>query len=264
VICASIFAASASAIAAVGSGAIETADAEGDAAAEDTAAVADGADEADGADIAGDDVPVLVHAASTIAAVARDAISGVDLRTTTSCVSPAQTLRPDRPHRTLVRPYGGAMSGPVRAALGLLCGALALTGCQSQSGPEALETGQYVALASSTGVTPAGARLAVTATEVALQSDSKAQTAAFAGASEEFLLCPPGGHGAGTLLQEPLTIDGRAYAEPMVFGDCGTTRPARVTLVDLTSRQDPAENTSFPFSRWTEFCRVGSPDCPSS
>lgn len=146
----------------------------------------------------------------------------------------------------------------------LLGGVLTLTGCQSQSGPEALEPGQYVALASSTGITQTGATLALTSTYVVLRSDTNPQTSAFAGPSAEFLLCPPSGHGVGRTLREPLTIGGQDYQSPMIFGDCGTTRPARVTIVDLTSLEDPSEHSSMPFSRWIEFCRGGAPDCPSS
>lgn len=50
-----------------------------------------------------------------------------------------------------------------------------------------------------------------------------------------------------------------AMARPAVFGDCGTTKPARLTIVDLDSAS--ADAKPLAFTRWAEFCNGNDPDC---
>jgi len=77
--------------------------------------------------------------------------------------------------------------------------------------------------------------------------------------TQDFVVCPPQGSGTPDPLSAPLTLDGVTFERPAVFGDCGQTTPARITVVDLESG---AEGSGpFPFTRWIEFCDTADPDC---
>lgn len=81
--------------------------------------------------------------------------------------------------------------------------------------------------------------------------------------SDEYLLCPPAGYGTGVTLDGPVTIAGKTFSAPMVFGDCGATTPYRLTIVDLSTKAPPASRAAtVPFSQWMEFCLRTDPDCP--
>jgi hypothetical protein len=73
----------------------------------------------------------------------------------------------------------------------------------------------------------------------------------------EYVLCPPDGTGSHRPLGAPIDVDGVQLARPALFGDCGPTKPIRVTLVDLDATTDQA----FPFKSWAELCDTDDPDC---
>ena len=55
----------------------------------------------------------------------------------------------------------------------------------------------------------------------------------------------------------PVALAGTTFARPALFGDCGMTRPVRVTVVDLDSTTPTG---TFGFTRWVEFCDTKDPD----
>ena len=73
----------------------------------------------------------------------------------------------------------------------------------------------------------------------------------------EYVLCPPDGEGSPRPLDAPLDVGGVRLTSPALFGDCGQTKPVRVTLVDL----DATTEASLPFQDWAEFCDTKDPDC---
>lgn len=147
---------------------------------------------------------------------------------------------------------------PVAAAAIALAGLTGLTGCQS--GPDPITDGSYRLLATSTGATTDPTLTATIAgSSLTLRTPTSEATATIGSPGPTFVLCPPKGRGQPmTLGNDALTVDQVTLTRPAIFGDCASTTPERITLVDLdgvdTSRQ-------LPFTRWAEFCRTGSRDC---
>jgi hypothetical protein len=77
--------------------------------------------------------------------------------------------------------------------------------------------------------------------------------------TDEFVVCPPDTEGTPDLLGGSLTLGDTTLAQPAVIGDCGHTKPVRITIVDLASVS--ADSVPFPFTRWIEFCDTADPDC---
>jgi hypothetical protein len=137
---------------------------------------------------------------------------------------------------------------------------LALSACAA-SGPAEVESGQYRLLATSnpSGGVPADVSLIVDGDALTLVSGADKAHYTLGDAGEEFTLCPPSGSGTARPLDAPLTLGRLQLAQPAVFGDCGTTAPMRITVVDLASVD---EANRFPFARWAEFCDTVDPSCP--
>ncbi len=143
-------------------------------------------------------------------------------------------------------------------AIAGLAAALLLTGCQS--GPTSILVGNYRLLADATTSSPnTAAELAVTDTTVALTADGSTTSADLGAATSSYTLCAPSGKGTATELSAPLSINGTDFSHPAIYGDCGQTKPVRVTIIDLDSYNNDA--TKLPFARWAEFCNTTDPDC---
>lgn len=153
-----------------------------------------------------------------------------------------------------------ASSPPRRALVILGAGLLGLLFVGCQSGPQTVPEGTYRLLADSSTTSPTTAdSLAVSSSRVTLTATDATSTVLLGAATSEYTLCPPSGRGPARSLASPLTINGTSYARPALFGDCGQTKPARVTIIDLDSYNDGA--TKMPFNRWAEFCDTRDPDC---
>ncbi len=141
---------------------------------------------------------------------------------------------------------------------------LLLAGCSGGSdgdsqGPAAIVDGSYKLLATSTSQAPdATVSLQITGDSVVLTQGSGTVegTLGQLGATE-YVLCPPDGKGSPRPLGTPVEVDGVQLASPALFGDCGQTKPVRVTLVDL----DATTDAPLPFQNWAEFCDTKDPDC---
>jgi hypothetical protein len=147
--------------------------------------------------------------------------------------------------------------------LGLAC-VVALGACSTGStgasqGPAEVPDGSFRLLATSSDQEPdPAATLQIAGDTVVLTQGSDTDTGALGQAVEgDYVLCPPGGRGSPRPLDTPVEIGGVRLTSPAVFGDCGQTKPVRVTLVDLAATSD----TAFPFNRWAEFCDTKDPDC---
>ena len=135
---------------------------------------------------------------------------------------------------------------------------LVLAGCQS--GPQSVPDGTYRLFADASTTSPGAADgLTIASGTVTLTADGATSTAELGAASSEYLLCPPSGKGTARTLGSALTINGTDYTKPAIYGDCGQTKPVRVTIIDLDSYNDGA--TQLPFTRWAEFCDTSDPDC---
>jgi hypothetical protein len=144
----------------------------------------------------------------------------------------------------------------MRLTVPLCAAVLLVTACQSAPAP--VTDGAYRAFASSLG-TVDDSMVVIDASVLTVTTGDIVQSARVGDADGTYTLCPPEGTGEALRLDQPLTIGELVLAEPAVFGDCGATQPARVTIVDLDSA---AETTGpFPFTRWMEFCDVTDPDC---
>jgi len=160
------------------------------------------------------------------------------------------------------RPLGRRGRGRVLGAgLGLV---LALGGCSGGSdgsarGPAALSDGTYRLLATSASQDPdPTVTLEIIGDTVELtQGTDSVQGALGQAGSGEYVLCPPDGTGSPRPLGSPVEVGEVRLANPALFGDCGTTTPVRVTLVDLSVTTDQV----FPFQNWAEFCDTTDPDC---
>jgi hypothetical protein len=141
---------------------------------------------------------------------------------------------------------------------------LLLAGCSGGSdgdsqGPAAIADGSYQLLATSTSQEPdATVSLQITGDSVVLtQGSGTVEGNLGQPGTTEYVLCPPDGKGSPRPLGTPVDVGGVQLASPALFGDCGQTKPVRVTLVDL----DATTEDAFPFQNWAEFCDTKDPDC---
>ena len=149
--------------------------------------------------------------------------------------------------------------------LGIGLGAvLLLAGCSGGSdgdslGPAAVADGSYQLLATSASQEPdATVSLQITGDSVVLtQGSATVEGTLGQPGATEYVLCPPDGKGSPRPLDAPLDVGGVRLTSPALFGDCGQTKPVRVTLVDL----DATTEASLPFQDWAEFCDTKDPDC---
>ena len=135
-------------------------------------------------------------------------------------------------------------------------GVVVLAGCSS--GPADVADGQYRAFAWS-GVGDPGASVLVTGDQLDVSSSAGTEALAVGDPANSYVLCPPDGTGRPRLLNGRLAIGDLVMRQPAVFGDCGTTSPRRLTIVDIAS-YDPSQGP-FPFTTWVEFCDVKDADC---
>ncbi len=146
-------------------------------------------------------------------------------------------------------------------ALGSLTAVAVLTGCGSggSGGPADVADGTYRLYATSDGpsVDADSAPVLEIGGETVRLSDGD-QSATLGDPAEDWVLCPPSGQGAPVRLDTALTVGDLVISSPALFGDCGATRPERVTVVDLDSVDT---DLAFPFERWAEFCDVDDVDC---
>ncbi len=140
-----------------------------------------------------------------------------------------------------------------------LCGALAACG-GGDAGPAAVTDGTYSLMAVSAGGAPTSPRpsLTIAGNTVQISTSTGPVQATSTPTSTTYTLCPPNGKGAPLALSTPVTVNGTLYVRPALFGDCGVTKPVRVTLIDLDST---TSTSALPFSRWAEFCYTTDPDC---
>ena len=137
--------------------------------------------------------------------------------------------------------------------------AIPLTGCSGD--PAAIANGTYRAMAASGELTTTpDATLTVDGGQFIFSTAGGVDIATTATpGTEQFVVCPPDATGKPDLLGPTVTVGGVAFAEPAVFGDCGQTKPERITVVDLASAR--VDGGPFPFTRWIEFCDTSDPDC---
>lgn len=160
-----------------------------------------------------------------------------------------------KPTRRLTNPARFASTLLRTAALA--SAAVLLAGCQS--GPQSVPPGEYRLYATSAGATSAQPLEAtITGQGLTLTTPAEPMSFDFGAAADEFTLCPPSGKGRPTTLDAAMTVGDVQLARPAIFGDCGVTKPVRVTVVDLDSVDTSAQ---FPFTRWVEFCNRTDPDC---
>ncbi len=134
--------------------------------------------------------------------------------------------------------------------------ALVVSACTS-SAPDDLVDGVYRGFASSDGDAPE-ATLVIEGDIVTITEDDATSVYTITAGTEQYVVCPDEVKGVPSLLDASLAVGDVALLEPAIFGDCGGVRPMRVTLMDLTSRED---RLAFPFTRWVEFCDVTDDDC---
>jgi hypothetical protein len=143
------------------------------------------------------------------------------------------------------------------SAAAALVAAPALGGCQD-NGAAPLGDGDYRLYAtSSAGIVP-DATLAITGPDVTLAQGSSIAEYALGAPAAAVTGCPPSGKGTPVRVDGPMVIGDLGLQSPALLGDCGQTRPVRVTVVDLESFD---EGLRFPFTRWAEFCDITDPDC---
>jgi len=136
--------------------------------------------------------------------------------------------------------------------------ALALTACQS--GPAAIDSGDYRAFAASAEVGDVPpVTLAIDGSTLTFGENDVLTTAQMGDSADEYLVCPPSGKGAPTTLGPSLSLGPTTFDSPAIVGDCGNAAPARITIVDLSSLNE--EQGPFPFTRLIEFCDTTDPDC---
>ena len=160
------------------------------------------------------------------------------------------------------RPF--SVRGAARS-VGMGLGAvLLLAGCSGGSdgdsqGPAAVADGSYQLLATSASQErDATVSVEITGDSVVLaQGSSTVEGTLGQPVATEYVLCPPDGKGSPRPLGTPVEVGGVQLASPALFGDCGQTKPVRVTLVDL----DATTEAAFPFQNWAEFCDTKDPDC---
>lgn len=134
----------------------------------------------------------------------------------------------------------------------------ALSGCSK--GPAVIADGEYKAFAVSPEIsTVARANVAVESGALTFTTPAGSTTVAQTPGEQEFVVCPPSTRGQPALIGSELDVDGTTFQMPAVIGDCGQTKPKRITVVDLASASVDAG--PFPFTRWIEFCDTTDPDC---
>lgn len=151
------------------------------------------------------------------------------------------------------------MLRPAATVAAVSLAGLLLAGCSS--GPADVADGTYRAMAASgeLAATP-DASLTVHNGQFTFTPAGGDEIGATATpGTEQFVVCPPDTTGTPDLLGASLTLGGATLEQPAVFGDCGQTTPARITIVDLTSMSPDA--APFPFTRWIEFCNTTDLDC---
>ncbi len=157
-----------------------------------------------------------------------------------------------RPARSLA-----ARTGTAAAAIAL---PFTLAAC-SDSGPAPLADGTYRLYATSESGTVegiVGSELVIASDTATFTSEDDETSLAIGESADTYVLCPPSQEGSPALLDGPATIGGIDMTEPAIYGDCGETSPARVTVVDLA---DVDDSQQFVFTRWAEFCDVTDSDC---
>lgn len=145
------------------------------------------------------------------------------------------------------------------ALIGAVAGALVLSSCSSASTAPADGDYRSFAAASSISALPV-AEVIVSGTNVRMTVGDMVIDTTLVEGDDSFVVCPPEGLGTTWLAGDAVTVDGAVFEKPAFIADCGTTKPVRITLVDLASVSE--ESTPFPFGRWIEFCDVTDPDCP--
>lgn len=149
---------------------------------------------------------------------------------------------------------------PASVAVLLAACVLSLSGCGSSAGPADVADGSYRAYATAGGAADLPpATLEVAGSKVTVAEFDVIQTAQVGPAVDAQVLCPPAGTGQPLTLASPLTLGSNTYARPAMFGDCGQTKPRRITIVDLDSYTDG--DGLPPYTRWTEFCDTNDADC---
>ena len=140
------------------------------------------------------------------------------------------------------------MAVPVMAAVIAACGG---------GGPDSVGDGEYTFYASS-GTAPSGATAVVSGDDITFTVDGSDTVATLGDETAEFTLCPPDTTGTAQALGVSLTVGSVEIADAAVFGDCGTTSPSRITVVDIAAID---ESLQFPFVNWVEFCDTSDEDC---
>lgn len=151
-----------------------------------------------------------------------------------------------------------------RVVPGRLAGAglavLLISGCSSATGPAEVSPGEYRLLATSSGpVSTQDAGLVIAGVDLTFTEGSEVTSTSLGPATASYTLCPPSGTGSAESLTDSVVVDGVQLSHPAVFGDCGVTKPVRITIVDIDSIGAGAGQ--FPFTRWAEYCAVSDPDC---
>jgi len=149
--------------------------------------------------------------------------------------------------------------GQARRGLPVIPLVMVLAAC-SASGPADVASGQYrlYATSSSGQPLPPDVSLVIEDSALTLTSGSEMRTFILGEPGTEYTVCPPSGTGAPQPLGGAMSIGDLELAEAAAFGDCGTTKPERITVVDLSSVDG---GNQFPFQRWAEFCSIADPDC---
>ncbi len=145
-----------------------------------------------------------------------------------------------------------------RFTIALAMTTMLIAGCSSS--PDAVTDGEYRIHASSDSATTLPtSTLTIAGNTATFTIDGTPTEATIGDTGAEYVVCPPDTKGTVRPLDRSITFGSLTLVRPALFGDCGVTSPARVTVVDL----DGAEPSSgpFPFVRWVEMCDTADPDC---
>lgn len=145
-------------------------------------------------------------------------------------------------------------------AAGALGALFALSACSS-AGPSAPADGKYRVLAMSDAFASAPeATLWVKKSSVDLVVGDAVTRSKLTNTAVDAVICPPDTKGSAWSLAQSIDFVGVTFESPAIIGDCGSSLPARITLVDLASSS--SDVTPFSFTRWIELCDVSDTDCP--
>ncbi len=133
----------------------------------------------------------------------------------------------------------------------------AITAC-GPARPAPLADGRYRLMATSSGPV-ADLTLTLSGSSLLVSGDSTARH--LTGEQRTATVCPGADGGDVFVIDRAVALGDLDLRTPGLFGDCGVTRPRRVTLVDLSSAR-PGE--APPYAVWAEFCDVTDPDCPAA